>query len=791
MIEINGKRLCENCFSESEGEFCRYCGYNSSVTVSDPTMLKPGSILLGKYIIGKVIGKGGFGVTYLAYDNSTGKKAAIKEYFPYGMALRSAGVTAVSVANMTNADAFKLGAEKFYDEAKLVSRFNGNPNIVGVYEFFYENNTVYFVMEYIQGHTLKEHINSTGKLNAAQALFLIQNVSNALMAAHSSAVLHRDVSPDNIILCDNGDIKLIDFGAARQVAAEHSQSFSVILKPGFAPLEQYQKKGNQGPWTDIYSLGTTLYYAMTGDIPEDPMSRLDDDSLFSSNRHNIDAELWNVISKATQLKIEDRYADIFQLKNDLSKISYSAEQIITPKEQPAEQKPEFPTAVPFGVTQSTPKTGSTPAPSIAQTAYIQPTQQGAQPQQPSKKNNKGLIIGISCGLAACIAAAIIIPNAVKGRDSIPTDGTGTNGYSSTAPNGSSSGTQAPEDDTLPAPGTIAQIPAGRLYYETLNDEYKPLYEVIYDGIMNHRTEIFAPKGLDLGNNLLEQEYYEVLYENPQFCYAYEAEVDVAERKIRPHYENGITPADQLKNAADKMLNSINTADQFEALTAIHDWLCENVTLTARYTDFSTSAHSALVSGYADDLGLSKAFCYCAQRLGFECLVTDGTFNGEKRSWNRICINNTWYNVDVYGDMTSLSYVTTMNVHNANGYIHSFFLTNDDFINASGYVLNSEYSFLSTDHTANYEYPNFYFDAENWAFYYNADDAYKNILDFAVECYNKNSKITTYTISPLIIDPLYEKMKKSFIEDLRQNGISGVHVTVGYNEEDSEFKVTIE
>ena len=161
--------------------------------MNDPTMLAPGSILLGKYIVGKVIGKGGFGVTYLAYDASAGRKAAIKEFFPYGVALRAAGTSTVTVSSMDNANAFKLGAEKFYDEAKLVSRFNGNPNIVGVYEFFYENDTVYFAMEYLQGHTLKEHINTNGTISAPQALFIAQNVANALMAAHSSSVLHSRV----------------------------------------------------------------------------------------------------------------------------------------------------------------------------------------------------------------------------------------------------------------------------------------------------------------------------------------------------------------------------------------------------------------------------------------------------------------------------------------------------------------------------------------------------------------------------------------------------------------------
>lgn len=417
MIEINGKRLCENCFSEmkTSGDFCTDCGYNPSQSVGDPTMLKPGSVLLGKYVVGKVIGKGGFGVTYVAYDVTTQKKVAIKEYFPYGVALRAPGTTTVSVSSMDNAEAFKMGAEKFYNEAKMVSRFNGNPNIVGVHEFFYENDTVYFAMEFLQGHTLKDHIKTHGVLTPAQALFIANNVANALMAAHSANVLHRDISPDNIILCDNGNVTLIDFGAARQVVAEHSQSFSVILKPGFAPLEQYQKKGNQGPWTDIYSLGTTIYHALTGDIPEDPMSRIDDDEEFSSNVYNIEPELWAVIQKATQLRVEDRYPDIFVLRNDLSHISYQPEPVIVPTEDTSEKMPQFQTAVPFGMTQTA--TSASPQPA----ANVQPVANGAINSAPAQQKPNSIkkhvkiiaIIAAALVVIISISAAIIVPAVIN------------------------------------------------------------------------------------------------------------------------------------------------------------------------------------------------------------------------------------------------------------------------------------------------------------------------------------------------------------------------------------------
>ncbi len=409
MIEFGGKRLCESCFEEITSQPCPYCGFDPAVSSADPTILAPGSVLLGKYIVGRVIGKGGFGITYLAYDTTLGKKAAIKEFYPYGIALRTLGNPTVSVSTSENASVFKTGAEKFYEEAKLVSRFNGNPNIVAVHEFFYENDTVYFSMEYLSGHTLKDHIQKIGTMNAGQALFIAQNVSNALMVAHSASVLHRDISPDNIMLCDSGEVKLIDFGAARQVIAEHSQTFSVILKPGFAPLEQYQKKGKQGAWTDIYSLGATLYYALTGDIPDDPMSRQEEDETFSENKYNINEELWNVIRKAAMLKIPDRYQDVFEFRKALNQVSFPAEPIAAPKTQDSTPQEGFRTAMPFGTSTAT----------MQRTQNIPAEVSVSAPQAASEKKpgffaaHKKPIIAAASAAGTAAAAAVILAVALN------------------------------------------------------------------------------------------------------------------------------------------------------------------------------------------------------------------------------------------------------------------------------------------------------------------------------------------------------------------------------------------
>lgn len=285
------------------------------------TALKEGSVLAGKYVVGKVLGKGGFGVTYLCYDLQRKQKVAIKEYFPESVVSRNTGENAVHIVSDDKRDAFTEGAKKFYEEAQTVSKFNSNPNIIHVYEFFYENNTAYFVMEYLDGIDLKRYTrNNGGKLAPENAVSIISKVVNALTVVHAEGVLHRDISPDNIFVCKNGDVKLIDFGAARFVLSEVSQSLSVILKRGFAPLEQYNKKGNQGPWTDIYALGATFYFLLTGKIVDDVMSRIDDEAL---DFDGIPRELRYILARMLAVKTQDRYQSTYDLTVDLSKLRFS------------------------------------------------------------------------------------------------------------------------------------------------------------------------------------------------------------------------------------------------------------------------------------------------------------------------------------------------------------------------------------------------------------------------------------------------------------------------------------
>lgn len=321
MIEINGKRLCESCFCEADGESCPNCGYSAAKYSGDTSVLPMGTKQNDKIVIGKVMGKGGFGVTYLGYDLRMEKIIAVKEYYPNGIAYRAPGGTEISVGDAGAAETFEKGAEKFYSEAEMVAQFNGNPNIVSVYDYFRANNTVYLVMEFIRGVTLKKYIKKHGRLSDGQALFVMDKIAAALSITHSAGVLHRDISPDNIMICRDGKIKLIDFGAARQIAAESSSNLTMVMKHGYTPMEQYTKKGRQDAWTDIYSLGAAVYYALTEVVIDDPYSRLDNDCEFSENSRGINNDLWNILKKCTMINSSDRYGSALDLRKALKTVS--------------------------------------------------------------------------------------------------------------------------------------------------------------------------------------------------------------------------------------------------------------------------------------------------------------------------------------------------------------------------------------------------------------------------------------------------------------------------------------
>ena len=318
-LNVDSKNLCAFCFEElsDNAALCQFCGISAENQGEPTSNLPVRTILLGKFIIGKVLGKGGFGITYLAYDLSRDCKVAIKEYMPDTLSYRTPGKTLVSTYMGEKEESFKLGSEKFYEEAKTISKFNGHPNIINVYEFFYQNNTAYFVMEYIDGMDLKKYImQKGGNIPEDECINLLTPIMDALIIVHSIGILHRDISPDNIYITNDGNVKLLDFGAARQVLGEKSKSLSVVLKPGFAPIEQYQTRGKQGEWTDIYSLAATMYYCLAGQIPEAAMDRIEEDNIkpLSELNDKVSKKVVQILKKALSVKGIDRYQTVAEFK---------------------------------------------------------------------------------------------------------------------------------------------------------------------------------------------------------------------------------------------------------------------------------------------------------------------------------------------------------------------------------------------------------------------------------------------------------------------------------------------
>lgn len=273
------KNYCPYCMTPvSENESCSVCGLTSGTYISSPHHLPPGTVLMDRYLVGRVLGEGGFGITYIGCDLRLELKVAIKEYYPVDRATRNAS-SSLEVTNFIgpSAKSFERGKQKFLGEAQVMARMDKQQAIVSVRDFFELNNTAYIVMEYIEGITFRELVEKKGgKIDADELFPMIEPLFHALTIMHENGLIHRDISPDNLML-ENGKIRLLDFGCARE-ASRGTETMTIALKHGYAPIEQYQQKG-QGPWTDIYALSATIYYCLTGKVPPQALDRITEDDL--------------------------------------------------------------------------------------------------------------------------------------------------------------------------------------------------------------------------------------------------------------------------------------------------------------------------------------------------------------------------------------------------------------------------------------------------------------------------------------------------------------------------------
>ena len=303
------ERICYGCFQEKPGDspVCLHCGFSAEEEQS-LLALPMGTVLHGRYLTGRVLGVGGFGITYLSWDLVLEIKVAVKEYLPSGLATRHADRYQVVLTGRRRED-YENGMERFLEEARILARLQGTPNIVSVQDHFRENSTAYFVMEYVDGMSLKAYLASQGgRIPCGQALTILQPIMEALTRVHALGLTHRDISPDNVSITSGGESKLLDFGAAR-FSSGGETSVSVILKHGFAPEEQYSSHGSQGPWTDVYAMGATLYRCITGELPPDSIARAHSDTLKKPSELGVSLPegVEAAILKAMAVKAENRY----------------------------------------------------------------------------------------------------------------------------------------------------------------------------------------------------------------------------------------------------------------------------------------------------------------------------------------------------------------------------------------------------------------------------------------------------------------------------------------------------
>ena len=282
--------------------------------------LRKGTRLIGRYTIEGVLGQGGFGITYLGMDELHEKPVAIKEFFPQGIVTRNIEYQdTVTVTFVGEKDNYEKGKERFLKEARTMAKFSKDEGIVKALDFFEINNTAYIVMEYLEGVTLKQYLRENKRIDAEDLVELLVPLIESLDEIHSQGLIHRDISPDNIMVLPDGRIKLMDFGAARDYTEFGEKSLSIVLKPGYAPPEQYQTHGIQGPWTDIYALCATMYKCITGENPPDAIERVMDDHLKKISAFGIPVlpQIEEAIIKGMSVAANDRYQNVGDFCEDL------------------------------------------------------------------------------------------------------------------------------------------------------------------------------------------------------------------------------------------------------------------------------------------------------------------------------------------------------------------------------------------------------------------------------------------------------------------------------------------
>ncbi len=317
------KNICLYCFGDLDSNrVCMSCHHKADDTPSPPHHLPQRTVIgpQNRYLIGKALGEGGFGITYLGWDLQQGIKVAVKEYFPSGYVNRVPGNNQVIINSKQNQAASNRGLKRFVEEARALAKIKNLNGVVNVRDFFSANGTAYIVMEFLDGVSLKKYLQRRGgKVSVDEILTIIRPVMDSLTQVHKIGLIHRDISPDNILITKFNEVKLIDFGAAKYSNPD-GRSLSIVLKQGFAPPEQYDAHGEQGPWTDVYALGVTIYFAITGILPPESIRVMMGKEAIKRPSElgiQIDPSVENALIKCLAVDKKKRFQDVQQMINGL------------------------------------------------------------------------------------------------------------------------------------------------------------------------------------------------------------------------------------------------------------------------------------------------------------------------------------------------------------------------------------------------------------------------------------------------------------------------------------------
>ena len=383
-MEIN---RCPHCMRELtglRGGACPFCGFNAQKSPQPAEAMPRNTILNGKYLVGDVLGRGGFGITYIGFDLSLESRVAIKEYYPSGAAMRREGESELYWSSSYKFHSSREDAKNYFlKEARKMARVENIPSVVRVRETFLANETAYIVMDYVEGETLKARLRREGPMTYTACYALLRPMMQDLCKIHRQGVIHRDISPDNIMIQGDGSVKLLDLGAAKDLN-KHSDEVSVpVGKNGYSPMEQYLNNGSIGPWTDVYALCATIYYACYGKRVPQSLERLEQDTLRFDlpTREPIPPYVVGALRKGLAVRAADRTQSVDALLDQLEEEQTT---ILGPARQP----------------------GAAPAPVPAAKPAKKPRPAPARSAAPARRTEKGKVIGI--GAAAAVAAVTVL-----------------------------------------------------------------------------------------------------------------------------------------------------------------------------------------------------------------------------------------------------------------------------------------------------------------------------------------------------------------------------------------------